>query len=54
MAQASFEPTFASIIPQRFSNLVHSTHTYMPMKMEQTECSETSTYKLQTPVNYPE
>jgi len=24
------------------------------MKMEQTECSETSTYKFQTPGNYPE
>ena len=24
------------------------------MKMEQTECSETSAYKIQTPVNYPE
>ena len=30
-----------------------STHVYLPMKMEQTECSETSTYKLQTPGNYP-
>jgi len=24
------------------------------MKMEQTECSETSAYKIQTPWNYPE
>jgi hypothetical protein len=24
------------------------------MKMEQTECSETSAYKIQTPRNYPE
>jgi hypothetical protein len=29
-------------------------HTYLPMKMEQTECSETSAYKIQTPENYPE
>jgi hypothetical protein len=29
-------------------------HTYSPMKMEQTECSETSAYKIQTPGNYPE
>ena len=29
-------------------------HTYLPMKMEQTECSETSAYKIQTPGNYPE
>ena len=28
--------------------------TYPPMKMEQTGCSETSEYKIQTPVNYPE
>jgi hypothetical protein len=26
----------------------------MPMKMEQTECSETSAYEIQTPGNYPE
>ena len=25
----------------------------MPMKMEQTECSETSAYIIQTPENYP-
>jgi hypothetical protein len=29
-------------------------HTYPPLKMEQTECSETSAYKIQTPVNYSE
>ena len=28
-------------------------HIYLPMKMEQKECSETSAYKLQTPGNYP-
>jgi hypothetical protein len=33
---------------------VDSTHTYLPMKMEQTECSETSAYKIQPPGNYPE
>ena len=26
---------------------------YLPMKMEQTECSETSAYKLQAQGNYP-
>ena len=31
-----------------------SLYTYLPMKMEQTECSETSAYKIQTPGNYPE
>jgi len=35
------------------SILIHSTHIYLPMKMEQTECSETSAYKLQAPGNYP-
>jgi len=29
-------------------------HTYPHMKMEQTQCSETSAYKIQTPGNYPE
>jgi len=29
-------------------------HTYPPMKMEQTECSETSAHKIQTPGKYPE
>ena len=29
------------------------TRTYLPMKMEQTECSETSAYKIQTPGNHP-
>jgi hypothetical protein len=29
-------------------------HTYLSVKMEQTECSEMSAYKIQTPVNYSE
>ena len=29
-------------------------YTYLSMKMEQTECSETSAYTIQTPGNYPE
>jgi len=40
-------------ISQHFSNLV-IIHTYLPMKMGQIECSETSAYKIQTPGNYPE
>jgi len=36
-----------------FLILVHSTYIYLPMKMEQIECSETSAYKIQTPGNYP-
>ena len=27
---------------------------YLPMKVEQTECSKISAYKIQTPGNYPE
>ena len=29
-------------------------HTFPPMKMELTECSETLAYTIQTPGNYPE
>jgi len=29
-------------------------YTYLPMKIEQTECSETSAYKIQMPGNYSE
>jgi hypothetical protein len=31
-----------------------SFYTYLPMKMKQTECFETTVYKIQTPGNYPE
>jgi hypothetical protein len=31
-----------------------SSYTCLPMKMEETGCSETSAYKTQTPGNYPE
>ena len=34
-------------------NKLHFLHTYPAMK-EQTECSETLAYKIQTPGNYPE
>ena len=40
-------------IVQHFSNPV-ILHTYFLIKMEQTECSETSAYKIQMPGNYPE
>jgi hypothetical protein len=36
-----------------YSN-THLLLTYLPRKMEQTECSETLAYKIQTPGNYPE
>jgi hypothetical protein len=54
----NFARLFSSQIPspvthQHPSNPVHSTNAYLPLKMEQTECSETSAYKHQTPRNYP-
>ena len=45
--------TFSRINNPTFSYLL-ILHTYPPMKMEQTECSETSAYKIQTPGNYSE
>jgi hypothetical protein len=53
LAQAIFEPNLFLYITPTFSNLVIP-HAYWPMKMEQTECSETSAYKIQTPGNYQE
>jgi len=44
--------TFSFINTPTFSNLV-ILHIYPPMKMEQTECSEISAYKIQKPGNYP-
>jgi len=45
--------TFSRINTPAFSNLV-ILHIYPPMKMEQTQCSETSAYEIQMPGNYPE
>jgi len=45
--------TVSRINTPTFSKLV-ILQTYLPMKMEQTECSETSAYKIQTPGYYPE
>jgi hypothetical protein len=39
---------------QNRKSMEHDLLTYLPRKMEQTECSETSAYKIQTPGNYPE
>ena len=44
--------TFSSINTPTFSNLV-ILHTYLPVKIEQTDCSETSAYKIQTPGELP-
>jgi len=45
--------SFSNLVILHTSNLV-TLHTYLPMWMEQTECSETSAYTIQTPGNYPE
>jgi len=45
--------TFSCINTPTFSTPV-ILHTYSPMKMEQTECSEMLAYKIQIPGNYPE
>ena len=52
VARAKPFPLYTCIL-QHFSNLVIC-HTYLPMKMEQSECSETSAYKIHTLENYPE
>jgi hypothetical protein len=44
---------FSRINTPTFSKLV-ILHSYPPMRMEQTEWSETSAYKIQTPGNYTE
>jgi len=44
---------FSLVNTPTFSNIVIP-HTYPPLKMEQTDYSGTSAYKIQTPGNYPE
>ena len=41
-------------ILSKFGGVWADSYKRPPMKMEQTECSETSAYKIQTPGNYPE
>jgi hypothetical protein len=45
--------TFSRINTPTFSNLVIP-HTFLPMKLKKTECSEMLAYKIQTLGNYPE
>ena len=44
------------VFPYKYRNILNPVilHTYLPLRMEQKECSETSAYKIQTPGNYPE
>ena len=52
-ASECYMPTFRNTL-FHLHRQVGKVGTYLPMKMEQTECSETSAYKIQTPGNYPE
>jgi len=47
-------PRRLNFICRRFGTLCFFQGRYLPMRMEQPECSETSEYKIQTPRNYPE
>jgi len=55
-ASEVYVPTFQNTLfhLHRQVGVCRITHTYLPMKMERTECFETSAYKRQTPGNYPE
>jgi hypothetical protein len=52
-AQAIFRAKHFHVQYPTFSTAV-TLHTYSPMKMEQTECSKTLAFEIQTPVNHPE
>jgi hypothetical protein len=52
-ASEFYMPTFQNTL-FHLHRQVGVLYTYLPMKMEQTECSETSAYKIQMPGNYPE
>jgi hypothetical protein len=54
MAQANFEPTFSYIYTLTILKPSHYFSSYPPAHEDGTECSETSTYKIQMPGNYPE
>ena len=57
-ASEFYMPTFRNTlsVPSSQTSRCRMTtfYTYLPMKMEHTECPETSAYKIQTPGNYPE
>ena len=53
-ASEFYMPTFRNTLFHLHRQVGVEFYTYMPMKMEQTECSETSAYKIQTTGNYPE
>jgi len=53
-ASEFYMPTFRNTVPVPFSQVGRYEEAYSPMKMKETECSETSAYKIQTLGNYPE
>jgi hypothetical protein len=53
MAQAISSQTFSPMNTPTYLKPSHS-YTYLHMKIEQTEHSETLAYKIQTPGKYPE
>ena len=57
-ASEFYMPTFQNTLPVPSSQasrcIIGVLYTYLPMKMEQAECSEMSAYKIQTSGNYPE
>jgi hypothetical protein len=53
-ASEFYMPTFRNTICSIFIGKKVNKFTFLLMKMEQIECSETSAYKIQTPGDYPE
>jgi hypothetical protein len=54
-ASEFYMPTFRNTVSSsQAGGYEEMLHTHLPMKMEQTECSKTSAYKIQMLGNYPE
>ena len=53
LAQALFEP---KLFPYKYPSILNPSYSSHPpaCEMDQTECSGTLAYKIQTPGNYPE
>jgi hypothetical protein len=50
---SDLSPAYPSLYKYSYFQPIHH-HTYLPMKMEPTQSSETSAYKIKTPGNYRE
>jgi hypothetical protein len=52
LAQVIFK---LNIFPYKYSNILNPSHSsYLPAYEDETQCSKTLAYKIQTPGNYPE